>query len=180
MSLGNGVAGHALETPRIRMRLFGESDWDAYAAMCADPEVMRYLGTGAALGRDDAWRSIAGMLGHWHLRGYGMWALESKESGELLGRAGFLDPPGWPGFELGWVLARAHWGRGYAVEAARAALRYALEDLRRDRVISLIRPANERSIRVAAALGETLAGETQLLGSTALVYEIRAQPGAGR
>jgi RimJ/RimL family protein N-acetyltransferase len=164
----------ALETPRLLLRKLRESDWEPYAAMCADPEVMRYLGTGVTLGRDDAWRSISGMLGHWQLRGYGMWALESRETGEFLGRAGFLDPPGWPGFELGWVLAKPHWGRGYAIEAARVALRHAFDVLRKDRVISLIRPANGRSIRVAEALGETLAGEVDLLGSKSLVYEIRA------
>jgi RimJ/RimL family protein N-acetyltransferase len=114
------ASGAILETPRIRMPQFGESDWDAYAVMCADPEVMRHIGTGVVLTRDEAWRSIAGVLGHWQLRGYGMWALESKETGEFIGRVGFIDPPGWPGFELGWGLARAHWGRGYAIEAARA------------------------------------------------------------
>lgn len=165
----------ALETPRLLLRKLRESDWEPYAAMCADPEVMRYLGTGVILGRDDAWRSISGMLGHWQLRGYGMWALESKRTGEFLGRAGFLDPPGWPGFELGWVLAKPHWGHGYAIEAARAALGYAFDVLRKDRVISLIRPANARSIRVAEALGETLSGEVDLLGSKSLVYEIRAK-----
>ena len=162
-----------LATPRLRLRHFRESDLDAYAEMSADPEVMRYIGTGVTLSRPDAWRSMAGMLGHWKLRGYGMWALELKSNGQFLGRAGFLDPPGWPGFELGWLLGRPHWGNGYAVEAASAALRYALDELRRDRVISLIRHGNARSIRVAEALGERLAGETDLLGSKVLVYEIK-------
>jgi len=160
-----------LETPRLRLRQFREADLDAYAEMCADPEVMRYIGTGVTLSRPDAWRSMAGMLGHWKLRGYGMWALELQSTRELVGRAGFLDPPGWPGFELGWFLGRRHWGNGYAVEAASAALRYALDELGRERVISLIRPGNMRSIRVAEALGERLAGETELLGNKALVYE---------
>jgi RimJ/RimL family protein N-acetyltransferase len=162
----------ALETERLRLRRFREADLDAYAEMSADPEVMRYIGTGIALSRTDAWRSIAGMLGHWQLRGYGMWALELKETGELVGRAGFLDPPGWPGFEIGWLLGRRHWGKGYAIEAARVALRYAFEELHRERVVSLIRPGNSRSVRVAEALGERLAGEVELLGSKALVYEV--------
>lgn len=162
-----------LETPRLRLRQFRESDWEPYAAMCADPDVMRYLGTGVTLSRDDAWRSIASILGHWQLRGYGMFAIEVRETGELAGRAGFLDPPGWPGFELGWVLGKPHWGHGYAIEAAREALRYAYESLRRDRVISLIRSANQRSINVAERLGSKLAGEVELLGSKALVYENR-------
>ena len=162
-----------LESKRLRLVKFREDHWEPYAAMCADPEIMRYLGTGATLSRDDTWRAIASMLGHWQLRGYGMWALESKETGELIGRAGFLNPAGWPGFELGWVLGREHWGKGYASEAARTALAYAFDVLKRGRVISLIREANAPSIRVAQAIGETLAGEVELLGAKALVYEIR-------
>jgi RimJ/RimL family protein N-acetyltransferase len=162
-----------LDTPRLRLRKFRASDLDAYTEMSADPEVMRYIGTGVTLDRREAWRSIAGMLGHWQLLGYGMWAIERRDTGELVGRAGFLDPPGWPGFELGWLLGRAHWGHGYASEAARVALDYAFGTLGRDRVISLIRPGNERSVRVAEKLGERLVGETELLGWKALVYEVR-------
>lgn len=161
-----------LDTPRLRLRAFRGDDLDAYAPMCADPEVMRYIGSGVTLSRADAWRSIAGMLGHWQLLGYGMFALERRDTGQFVGRVGFLDPPDWPGFELGWLLGREHWGQGFAVEAARRALAFAFGELRRDRVISLIRPANARSIRVAEALGERLAGEIELLGSTALRYEI--------
>ncbi len=160
-----------LETQRLKLREFRESDLDSYAIMCADRDVMRYLGTGVTLNRFETWRAIAGMLGHWHLRGYGMWALESKETGELVGRAGFIFPEGWPGFELGWVLGKAHWGKGYATEAAREALRYGYEVMKRDRVISLIRPKNAPSIKVAERLGSKLAGEVELLGAKSLVYE---------
>ena len=65
-----------LSTARLKLRQFRGADWDAYAAMCADPEVMRHIGAGGPLARDDAWRSMSGMLGHWTLRGYGMWAVE--------------------------------------------------------------------------------------------------------
>jgi RimJ/RimL family protein N-acetyltransferase len=163
-----------LETERLLLRPFTNADHDAYAAICADAEVMRYIGTGVTLNRDEAWRSMANILGHWTLRGYGMYAIEVRDTGELVGRAGYLDPPGWPGFELGWLLGRGHWGRGYASEAARACLDHAFGELGRDRVISLIRPDNARSIRVAEKLGERLAGELELLGGKALVYELRA------
>jgi RimJ/RimL family protein N-acetyltransferase len=162
-----------LETERLLLRPFRNEDHAAYAAMCADPEVMKFLGTGVTQNAAEAWRAMASMLGHWQLLGYGMFAAEVKATGELAGRVGFLDPPGWPGFELGWVLGREHWGKGYAIEGARACLDYAFGPLRRERVISLIRPANERSIRVAERLGERLAGEVELLGGTALVYEKR-------
>jgi RimJ/RimL family protein N-acetyltransferase len=164
----------SLETDRLRLRFFGPADHEPYAAMCADAEVMRYIGTGVALSAADAWRSMAGILGHWHLLGYGMFALELKGTGAFAGRAGFINPPGWPGFELGWGLAREHWGKGLAVEAAKACLDYAFGPLRRDRVISLIRPENQRSIRVAERLGQRLTGEVELLGSRALRYEIAA------
>jgi hypothetical protein len=79
----------------------------------------------------------------------------------------------WPGFALGWLLARLHWGRGYAREAAAVALRHAFEVLQRDRVISLIRPGNARSVAVAEAISDTLHGSIELLGGEALAYEVR-------
>jgi RimJ/RimL family protein N-acetyltransferase len=169
-----------LETERLRLRAFRDDDLDAYAALCADPEVMRYLGTGVTLNRADAWRSMAGFLGHWALRGYGMWALEEKATGTFVGRAGFLNPEGWPGFELGWTLARAHWGRGFATEAARRALDYAFGELDRPRVISLVRPANEPSKRVAERLGAKPVREIDLLGGPVIVYEALRPPRAER
>ena len=171
------MAEVTLETERLRLRAFRKADYAPYAEICADPEVMRYLGTGTTLNPIETWRAMAAALGHWQLLGYGMFALEVKASGELAGRVGFLDPPGWPGFELGWMLGRAHWGKGYAIEAARVCLDYAFGPLGRERVISLIRPGNERLVRVAERLGERLAGEVELLGSKALVYEIRRNGG---
>lgn len=166
-----------LTTDRLILRAFRDDDLDAYAEMCADPEVMRYLGEGKTLSRVEAWRQMAFIVGHWQLRGFGLWALEEKASGRFIGRAGLLQPEGWPGFEAGWTLGRAWWGKGYATEAAREALRYAFEDLDRDHVISLIRPENKPSIRVAERLGERLEGEvSDFFGGRALVYGIR-RPG---
>jgi RimJ/RimL family protein N-acetyltransferase len=161
-----------LATARLRLRAWRADDWPTYAAFCADPEVMRHIGAGGPITPETAWRSMAGMLGHWALRGWGLWALERKADGALVGHAGFIDPPGWPGFELGWLLGRDHWGQGYAREAALAALGYAFDQLGRREVISLIRPANQRSIAVARALGETLRERIEFLGSEALVYAV--------
>ncbi|HYR87367.1 MAG TPA: GNAT family N-acetyltransferase [Terriglobia bacterium] len=160
-----------LETDRLKLRMFREEDIDAYAEICADPDVMRFVG-GKPLSRTDAWRQMATILGHWTLRGYGIWAVEERASGTLLGRIGFLHPEGWPGFELGWVLSRQSWGKGYATEGARRALDYAWNELRRDHVISLIHADNHPSRRVAERLGEKLEGETELMGVRALVYGI--------
>ncbi len=160
-----------LETERLRLRQFRESDLDEYAAICADPEVMRYLG-GKPFSRIDSWRHMAAMLGHWQLRGYGMWALEEKASGRLLGRTGINHGEGWPGFEIGWTLGRQHWGRGFATEAARAALEHSFGVLGQRHVISLIQAANVASIRVAERIGERLEGKTEFFGSEVLVYGI--------
>lgn len=162
-----------LETARLRLRGFRHTDLDAYARFCADADVMRYIATGVPLNRGEAWRQMAFFVGHWGLLGHGMWAVERKDTGELIGRVGFLHPPGWPDFELGWLLGRPFWGQGYALEAARVALRYAFETLGRERIISLIRPDNHRSITLAETLGERLVGEVELFGSTAQLYEIR-------
>lgn len=163
-------SGLRLETPRLLLRQFTEQDVEALSAMYADAETMRHMGDGRTFSADETWRAISGMLGHWLLRGYGMWAVVEKESGRMIGRVGFIEPPDWPGFELGWTIARPLWGRGFATEAATVALRYAREELRRDRVISLIRPANAPSIRVAEKIGHRLQGSVQLFEQEALIY----------
>ena len=158
------------EIPELRG--FRDSDLDAMAAMCADPDVMRYLGDGRTLDREDAWRQMAMFVGHWTLRGFGPWAVQELESGAYVGRVGLYYPEGWPGRELGWVLAREHWGKGYATEAAGAALVHAFETLGWPRTISVIYRDNARSIRVAERLGEHREGPTTIRGHTADVWVI--------
>ncbi|MBH8554657.1 GNAT family N-acetyltransferase [Nostocaceae cyanobacterium CENA357] len=161
-----------LETQRLLLRGFREEDLDAYAEMCGNTDVMRYIGNGKPLSCEESWRNMAMIVGHWQLRGYGMWAVEERLTGEMIGRIGCWKPEGWIDFEIGWTLRQAFWGRGFATEAARVAMDYAFEKLQRSHVISLIRPQNTASIRVAQKLGEKLAGRTELLGSEALIYRI--------
>jgi len=161
-----------LETDRLTLRMLRESDFDACAEAGADPEVMRFIGDGQPLARPMAWRNMAMMLGHWQLRGYGMWAVEEKESGEMVGRVGCWRPEGWPGLEVGWTLRRRFWGRGYATEAARASVAYAFEALGQTRVISLIAPDNVNSIRVAERLGEKPEGEWEVFGTKVIIYAV--------
>lgn len=162
-----------LETERLILRMWREDDFEAYARICADPDVMRYLTKeGKPLTRLEAWRHLAFLIGHWHLRGYGHWAVEEKSGGSLVGRIGFLYPEGWPDFEIGWILGREYWGRGYAIEGARRALEYAFTELDREHVVSLIRPGNQGSINVAEKLGEKLEGRTEVAELEVLVYGI--------
>lgn len=164
-----------LETPRLRMRGFESADVDAYAAIVANPRVMRYIGNGEPLAFDAAWANLASLLGHWALRGYGLWAVVEKRTGQLVGRVGFHNPQGWPGLELGWLLAEEHWGCGYATEAAGAALRYGEDSLGAADLISLIQPENVRSIRVAERLGARQREELMFRGNRVLIYAF-AQP----
>jgi RimJ/RimL family protein N-acetyltransferase len=161
-----------LETDRLTLRMFREDDFEQYARITGDAEVTRYLSQGNPLEPWEAWRQMAMILGHWQLKGYGPWAVEEKSSGRLLGRIGFFNPEGWPGFELGWVLGRDSWGKGYATEGARRALEYAFTEMGRDHVISLIHPENQRSIRVAERIGERLEGRSELFGHDVLIYGI--------
>jgi RimJ/RimL family protein N-acetyltransferase len=160
-----------LETERLLLRWMRENDFEQFAAMSRDPEVMHFIG-GTLLTDIEVWRQMASIMGHWYFRGYGIWAVEEKSSGKLIGRIGLLNPIGWPGFELGWTLARESWGKGYATEGARKAMAYAFTELDRDHVISLIAPANVASARVAERLGEKVEGQTELLGKEVQIWGI--------
>jgi len=138
--------------------------------MMADPEVTRFLGDGRPLDRADAWRQLALLIGHWELRGFGLWAVEERASGRFIGRIGCHEPEGWPGFELGYVLAREAWGRGLAREGSAAALEFARRELGRDAIISLIRPVNRASIAVAEHFGARRTGSVEFYGATTEVY----------
>lgn len=120
-----------LSTPRLIMRSFVSEDFEAYAAMMADPAVTRYLGDGRPLARAAAWFQMAAIAGHWVLRGFGLWAVEERATGRFIGRIGCHEPEGFPVFELAYTLAREAWGGGYAREGAEAALRYARDVLGR-------------------------------------------------
>ena len=161
-----------IETERLILRMFRESDFEDYLQIFSDPEVTRYIGSGKAIERSPAWMSMAAIFGHWQLRGYGVLAVEERASKVVVGRIGFLNPEGWPGFELGWILNRNYWGKGYATEGAKALLDYGFRELKRDRIVSLIHPGNNRSIRVAEKLGEKLQDKTEVYGKEVLVYGI--------
>jgi len=165
-----------IETERLLLREWRPTDLDAFAAMSADPEVMRYVG--GVLGRAESWRQMALHAGHWALRGYGNWAVERRADAVLLGRVGLWNPEGWPGLEVGWTLARDAWGHGYATEAASAAIEWAWTVLDAPRLISVIDPENVASAGVAERAGlrrlreETLHNEGPLDGLTVVIFGI--------
>jgi RimJ/RimL family protein N-acetyltransferase len=162
------------ETPRLVLRPPDASDLEAFVEIHEDPEVIRHITiVGQPNGRPSAWRLLALMLGHWHLRGYGQWAVVEKATRHVIGRVGLWNPEGWPGVEVGWVIRRSRWGNGFATEAARESIRFAFDEVGADHLISIIRPDNARSIRVAEKIGETLERTETIDGVASLVYGIR-------
>ncbi len=154
------------------MREFTPADLDAFHAMYSDPEVVRFWPK--APSRADVERQLANLLLAYERRGYGGWAVELRESGAFIGRIGLLQQfvGGGDEVEVGYVLSREYWGKGYAAEAARACRDWAFEHLPIERVISLIRPENERSIAVAKRNGMHRAGSTLHVGAPHDIYAI--------
>jgi RimJ/RimL family protein N-acetyltransferase len=160
-----------LLTDRLRLRLPGAEDVEAYTAMLAEPEVNRFVG-GAELARAErAFRSLGWMIGHWHLRGYGLWVVTERTTGALVGHVGGYYPPDWPAMEIGWTLGRPWWGKGYALEAARAARSAIHEHLQPARLISLVAVDNERSAALARRLGCTKSAPTVIADTHCIVFE---------
>ncbi len=144
------VAPLALETPRLAMRMFRETDWDELHEMFRDGECVRYT-IGSPLTHWQTWRTLASYLGHWQLRGYGPYAVVERSTGAMIGPVGLWFPGEWPEPEIKWSLARRFWGHGYATEAACAVQQMAAM-FGYKRLISLIVPENVRSKAVARRL----------------------------
>ncbi|MQA74963.1 MAG: GNAT family N-acetyltransferase [Solirubrobacterales bacterium] len=167
-----------VETGRLVLRGWTEADIAPHAELCADPDVMSYLG-GTRDARQ-AWRGVAFAIGHWSLRGFGLWVVERRDEPGFLGRVGLLYPEGWPGIEVAWTLARQAWGHGYATEAARAAIDWAWRELDAARLISLIDVGNDRSTAVAERLGMSFDRRETIDGDPTDVYEIKRPTASDR
>ncbi|MGH7617366.1 MAG: GNAT family N-acetyltransferase [Gemmatimonadaceae bacterium] len=166
-----------LTTARLMLRPFDPADAAGFAALNADPDVAQFISVDAQpISADDSWRQLAMFIGHWHLRGFGMWAVaELDRPHVLIGRIGAHQPQGWPDIEIGWALSRPHWGRGYATEGASAAMRYAFDVLQRPRIVSLIDPDNTRSRAVAERLGQRRLGDWRLRGRIVDMFGVEAE-----
>lgn len=149
-----------LFTPRLILRLPEPQDFEGYAAFAADAETMAHLG--GEMSREVAWRDFSVRAGAWMTRGFSMFSVIERDSGPWVGRIGPWQPEGWPGTEVGWGVSRAFAGKGYALEAATAAIDYAVDMLGWDDVIHTIAPTNLRSTRLAERLGSVNHGATRL------------------
>lgn len=172
------------ETERLVLRRFAPGDADAFAALNADPEVMRHIGAGTPLTRGASDELLARIAGHWRSHGFGLWCVAEREAPRrCLGFAGlavpaFL-PDVMPAVEVGWRLAREAWGRGLATEAGRASLDHAFGALGLASVISIIADGNQRSVAVARRLGMRRgADRLHPVRGRLHIYEISAEDAA--
>jgi RimJ/RimL family protein N-acetyltransferase len=145
-------------TERLQLRRWRPTDREPFAALNADPEVVRYVRDGRPMTRAESDALLDAIDAHWAQHGFGLWCAAPREDPDAcLGFVGlavpsFL-PSVMPAVEVGWRLARSAWGRGLATEGARASLDHAFGELALESVISVIDPGNERSVRVAEKLG---------------------------
>ena len=144
-----------LVTERLQLRPWRDADLEPFAALNADPEVMRHFP--ALLSRAESDALAARIRANFDAQGWGLWAVEIKGGAPFIGFVGLNRPsfeaPFMPAVEIGWRLARSAWGAGYASEAARAALRFGFEDQKLDAIVSFTAPANTRSRAVMERLG---------------------------
>lgn len=149
-----------IETKRLILRTPEEKDLDGWAAFMSDEVTTQFLG--GPQPRPVAWRAMATMAGSWMLRGYGMFSVVEKATNRWVGRIGPWSPEGWPGFEIGWGLAREAWGKGYALEGATAAINWTINALGQSEIIHCIDRKNAASAALARKLGSTLRGPCTL------------------
>ena len=171
-----------VETERLILRSYRLEDFPHAAVTWADPEVVRYIGRPST--EEESWARFLRNAALWSMLGYGYWAATEKSTGRFIGDVGFADfkrdiEPSLKGVpEIGWVLARWSHGRGYATEAARAALRWLTNALGPQRTVCIIDDRNAASVRVAEKCGYREFARTQYKGSTVLMLERLEAPPA--
>jgi len=151
------IVDAVMETPRLRLRTWRESDREPFAALNADARVMEFFP--ACLSRAESDAGVDRVLAHFRERGFGLYATELAASAQFIGFVG-LNTPEFeahftPCVEIGWRLTADSWGRGIATEAAQAVVRHAFEKLRITKLVSFTVPLNVRSRRVMEKLGMT-------------------------
>jgi RimJ/RimL family protein N-acetyltransferase len=152
----------SLDTERLLLRAFRPDDLDPFADIVADPEVIqRATYDGTTMTRAQAWNWLCLMLGHWHMRGYGIWGVEEKSTSVMIGRVGLQFLDWFEDVELVWMLSRSAWGKGYASEGARAAIDFGFNQLDLERMAAVIHQDNLPSIRLAERLGMKMEKEVK-------------------
>lgn len=143
-----------METARLILRAPAAGDFPVYRAFYGDAEASAFYG--GPLAPALAWRKLAFDIGHWALRGFGMWSVVERASGTMIGGCGLVHPEGWPRHELTWWIVPAARRRGYALEASRAAIGWAYDALGWSVVETHMNDANLAARALAQRLGGTV------------------------
>lgn len=161
-----------LLTARLTLRGFTAEDFDEFAAMRADAEVMRYIGLTGAQAREQSEAWLEKNRKRWADEGFGMWAVTDRRDGRLLGWCGLSRLENTREVELGYGLRRDAWGRGLTTEAARASVRYGFEEKSAGRIVAVAMPENTASRRVMEKLGMRYVRKDFFYGSGVVYYAI--------
>ncbi|MGY6555475.1 MAG: GNAT family N-acetyltransferase [Wenzhouxiangella sp.] len=162
-----------IETQRLILRKPEERDFEGFCELMTDPEATEHLG--GVSEPAVIWRSLASLIGHWAIRGFGFFSIEDKQTGQWLGRVGPWFPHGWYAPEVGWSVLRRCWGQGIATEAAIASMDFAVDTLGWSRVIHVIGSENLASQALARKLGSVNTAERFIVPGFGLETEVWAQ-----
>lgn len=162
-----------IETPRLILRVPEERDFDGLCELMTDPVATEHLG--GVSEPAVIWRSLAGLIGHWSMRGYGFFSIEDRQTGEWLGRVGPWFPHGWYAPEVGWSVLRRCWGKGIATEAAVASMNFVVDTLGWSRIVHVIASDNRASQALARKLGSVNTTERFKVPGFGMETEVWAQ-----
>jgi len=163
------IVPESIETERLRLRQLIDSDWTDIHEYYSNKEATKFT-VGRPLSEGESWRTMASMVGHWQLRGYGPYAIEDKTSHKVIGIAGFWYPNDWPELEIKWALSRQYWGKGYASEAARSIQKAALKYFPEKPLISFIHSENTASIKLALTINAVFEKQVAFRGGQWHIY----------
>jgi RimJ/RimL family protein N-acetyltransferase len=168
----------AIETERLLLRMFRPEDLDELARLFSDPDVMRYVGDGKPVNREEADKALKSIIKHWTTHGFGRWGAVDKKTHEFVGFGGLRSLFGTP--EVVYHLTKAHWGKGLATELARASLRFGFEEHQFERIVAIAKPDNAASIHIMEKIGMLYEMHTSYYNIDVIQYAITRedfQPG---
>lgn len=161
-----------ITTPRLILRAFTEGDLDPLHCILSERDVLRYFPKSEPLSRDRVQKMIVRLLKHWEERDYGLWAVASRSTGELMGRSGLQYLAETDEVEVDFILGQAFWGQGLATEAGRASLQYGFESVGIRSVVGIVYLENIASQRVLERLGMRFIELKQYFGMDCYRYAI--------
>lgn len=161
-----------LTTPRIKLRPFTPDDAETFRQIMAEPGVLQYFPEIEPPSLERVQSLIERLRLHWENHGYGVWALESLSTGELIGRCGLFYIPNTDETEVDYILAKGQWGKGIATEVAKVALRFGFENAQREAIVGIVHPGNRASQHVLEKIGMKFTRADNYFGMDCLRYAI--------